>query len=171
MKYILSSVGLIFSLLCVAQAELTPEEQAFQDSINQLNAANAATAEAQEAYNRGIAFFKKNKMNEAVKEFSKAIAGDSKFEAAYLNLVALILEGEAGIVEEMNSLGNSRKDNARYEVLKKERESLYKDCVPILRGLITATKNEEAMRTLMNIYGTLGENEGYKEMKALLGEN
>lgn len=100
--------------------------------------------------------------------YEKAIALDPNFEAAYLNLVALILEGEAAVVEEMNSLGTSRKDNARYEVLKSEREALYKECVPILKGLIAVSNNEEAIKTLMNIYGTLGENQGYTEMKALL---
>ena len=90
-----------------------------------------------------------------------------KFESAYLNLVSLILEGESAIVDEMNSLGTSRSDNARYEALKKSRESLYKECVPILRELIAKVGNQEAIKTLMNIYGTLGDTEGYKEMKAL----
>ena len=35
------------------------------------------------------------------------------------------------IVEEMNSLGTSSKDNAKYDALKLEREKLYKECVPI----------------------------------------
>lgn len=145
------------------------EKEKFKELINQAITKDPTNANLY--FNLGVVNNDLGDKAAARSFYEKAIELDSKFEAAYLNLVALILEGEAGIVEEMNSLGNSRKDNARYEVLKKERESLYKDCVPILRGLITATKNEEAMRTLMNIYGTLGENEGYKEMKALLGEN
>ena len=35
----------------------------------------------------------------------------------------------------MNSLGTSRKDNARYDILKSEREDLYRECVPILKNL------------------------------------
>lgn len=105
---------------------------------------------------------------EAARSFyEKAIALDPKFESAYLNLVSLILEGESAIVEEMNSLGTSRADNARYKVLKKSRESLYTECIPILRGLVEKVRNQEAIKTLMNIYGTLGDTEGYKEMKAL----
>jgi tetratricopeptide (TPR) repeat protein len=101
--------------------------------------------------------------------YQKAIELDPNFEASYLNLVALILEGEAAIVEEMNSLGTSRKDNMRYDELKKVREGLYKECIPILKGLITVSSdNEEAIKTLMNIYGTLGDNQGYMEMKKLL---
>ena len=86
MKKILFSIAAIFiGVSSWAQVELTPEEQAFQDSINVVNAANAATAESQEAYNSGIALFGQNKMKEAVASFDKAIAGDPKFEAAYYN--------------------------------------------------------------------------------------
>ncbi len=85
-----------------------------------------------------------------------------------MNLVALILEGEERIVEEMNSLGTSSADNAKYDALKLDREELYRECVPILKALTELGDNEDAIKTLMNIYGTLGDNEGYKEMKALL---
>ena len=100
--------------------------------------------------------------------YEKAIEIDPEYENAYLNLVALILEGEQTIVEQMNSLGTSAADNTKYDALKLDRENLYKECVPILRSLIQIGENEDAIKTLMNIYGTLGDNEGYKEMKALL---
>jgi tetratricopeptide (TPR) repeat protein len=102
--------------------------------------------------------------------YEKAIEIDPNYQDAYLNLVALILEGELKIVEEMNSLGTSSKDNATYDLLKLEREKLYKQCVPILKKLIDIEKNENAIKNLMNIYGTLGDNEGFKQMKALLSE-
>ena len=100
--------------------------------------------------------------------YEKAIEIDPNYENAYLNLVALILEGEQTIVEQMNSLGTSASDNAKYDALKSDREELYKECVPILKSLIGIGENENAIKTLMNIYGTLGDNEGYKQMKALL---
>lgn len=102
--------------------------------------------------------------------YEKAIEIDPDYENAYLNLVALILEGEQTIVEQMNSLGTSAADNAKYDALKLDRENLYKECVPILKSLIQIGENEDAIKTLMNIYGTLGDNEGYKEMKALLNK-
>ena len=56
-----------------------------------------------------------------------------------------------------------------YETLKNDRENLYRECVPILENLIEINnQNEEAIKTLMNIYGTLGDNEGFKKMKALV---
>ena len=101
--------------------------------------------------------------------YEKSIELDPSMESAYLNLVALILEDESSIVEEMNSLGNSRADNARYDVLKAKRESVYLECVPILKKLISVnSSNIEAIRTLKNIYGTIGDNEGFMDMKKLL---
>jgi hypothetical protein len=34
--------------------------------------------------------------------------------------------------------------------------------------LINLNKNQDAVKTLMNIYGTLGDTDGFKKMKALL---
>ena len=75
--------------------------------------------------------------DKALREYyEKAIEVDPSMENAYLNLVALILENESTIVEQMNNLGNSRADNLKYDELKKERETLYKECVPVLKQLI-----------------------------------
>ena len=119
-------------------------------------------------YNLAVVTSDLGDKNSAREYYEKAIEIDPNYQNAYLNLVALILEGEQQIVEEMNSLGTSSKDNARYDTLKLEREKLYQECVPILKKLIDLEKNEDAIKTLMNIYGTLGNNEGFKKMKALL---
>jgi len=107
--------------------------------------------------------------SESAREFyEKAIEIDPSYETAYFNLTSLILAGESTIVDEMNSLGTSRADNARYDTLKLNREALYLECVPFLNKLIDLNKNVEAIQTLMNIYGTIGDNEGFMKMKKLL---
>ena len=121
-------------------------------------------------YNLGVVTRDLGDLSLAREYYERAIELDPKLENAYLNLVALILEGETAIVEEMNNLGTSRSENARYDVLKKEREDLYRECIPILVNIINIDKNKEAIRTLMNIYGTLGDTSGFKSMKALLEE-
>ena len=118
--------------------------------------------------NLGVVNAQRGNAEEARTYYEKSIELNPESEAGYLNLVSLILEGESKIVEEMNSLGNSRADNARYEVLKTSREDVYKECVPILEKLIVVSQNQEAIKTLMNIYGTLGDNEGFMKMKALV---
>ena len=100
--------------------------------------------------------------------YEKAIELDSSMSNAYLNLVALILKDEAAIVEQMNSLTNSRADNVKYDKLKKKREDIYIECVPILKNLIALDDtNLDAIKTLKNIYGTIGDNDGFKAMKEL----
>ena len=121
-------------------------------------------------FNLGVVNAQRGMKDNAKGYYEKAIELDPNYESGYLNLVSLILEGESVIVEEMNSLGNSRADNARYDVLKVERENLYRECVPILEQLVEINNNQEAIKTLMNIYGTLGDNEGFMKMKALVVE-
>lgn len=119
-------------------------------------------------FNLGVVNAQKGMTEEAKNYYQKTIELDPNYESGYLNLVSLILEAESAIVEEMNSLGNSRADNARYDTLKADRENLYRECVPILVKLVELNKNQEAVKTLMNIYGTLGDNEGFMKMKALV---
>ena len=119
-------------------------------------------------YNLGVVSAELGEKEVAISYYQTSIDLDPSNENSYLNLVALILEGEEDIVSEMNSLGTSRADNMKYDELKESRENLYKQTVPILKDLIDINNNIEAIRTLMNIYGTIGDNSGYMEMKNLL---
>ncbi len=121
-------------------------------------------------YNLGVVSADLGEKDVAIEYYNKSIELDPTSENSYLNLVALILDGEASIIEEMNSLGTSRSDNVRYDELKELRENLYLQCVPILKQLVDLNKNIEGVRTLMNIFGTLGDNQGYMEMKNLLDQ-
>ena len=118
-------------------------------------------------YNLGVVSADLGEDDAANEYYKKSIELDPSNEDSYLNMVAVILQGEESIVDEMNSLGTSRSDNIRYDELKKIREDLYLQCVPILKDLVDLNQNIEAVRTLMNIYGTLGDNQGYMEMKNL----
>lgn len=119
-------------------------------------------------YNLGVVSAELGEKDVAISYYQTSIDLDPSNENSYLNLVALILDGEEEIVSEMNSLGTSRADNMKYDELKESRENLYKQTVPILKDLININNNIEAIRTLMNIYGTIGDNSGYMEMKNLL---
>ena len=121
-------------------------------------------------YNLGVVSGELGEKESARTYYEKSIELDPTNENSYLNLVALILDAEQEIVNEMNSLGTSKSDNERYDELKITREELYKECVPILKDLIAISNDIEAIRTLMNIYGTLGDNPGYMEMKNLLDQ-
>ena len=121
-------------------------------------------------YNLGVVSSELGEKKDAENYYKKAIELDPKMQNAYLNLVSLILEQENTIVEEMNSLGTSRAENKKYDELKLKRESIYMDCIPILLKLIEidSKNNLEAIQTLKNIYATVGDTEGFAEMKELL---
>tara|TARA_B100001564_G_scaffold340138_1_gene333540 strand:+ start:483 stop:1724 length:1242 start_codon:yes stop_codon:yes gene_type:complete len=123
-------------------------------------------------YNLGVVSSELGEKKDAENYYNKAIELDPKMQNAYLNIVSLILEQENTIVEEMNSLGTSRAENKKYDELKLKRESIYMECVPILQKLIEidSKSNLEAIQTLKNIYATVGDTEGFSEMKALLDE-
>ena len=142
------------------------EKSKFQDLMNEAIAQDPNNANLY--YNLAVVTSDLGEKEAARGYYQKAIELDPAYENAYMNLVALILEQEQEIVEQMNSLGTSAADNAKYDALKTDREELYKECVPILKSLIEIGANQDAVKTLMNIYGTLGDNEGYKEMKGLL---
>ena len=82
-------------------------------------------------YNLGVISYEQGEDDSALEYYKKAIEFKPDYVDAYLNLVAVILDGEQSIVDEMNNLGTSKKDNIRYDELKVERENLYKECIPV----------------------------------------
>jgi len=122
-------------------------------------------------YNLGVIYAEQGELELSKEKYQKAIELIPDYVDAYLNLVSIILEDEVAIVEEMNSLGNSKKDNLRYDELKNDRENLYRECVPLLEELLKVSpENIDALNTLKNIYGVLGENEAFMQVKAKMEE-
>ena len=122
-------------------------------------------------YNLGVISSEQGENDSALEYYKKAIEFKPDYVDAYLNLVAVILDGEQSIVDDMNNLGTSKKDNIRYDELKVERENLYKECIPFLEKLIEVSpSNIDALNTLKNIYGVLGENEKFKDVSAKINE-
>ena len=118
-------------------------------------------------YNLGVIYAEQGELELSKEKYQKAIELIPDYVDAYLNLVSIILEDEVAIVDEMNSLGNSKKDNLRYDELKNDRENLYRECVPLLEELLKVSpENIDALNTLKNIYGVLGENEAFMQVKA-----
>ena len=118
-------------------------------------------------YNLGVAAIKTNDYKQAEDYYLKAIELNPKYGDAYYNISILKIEADAKIVEEMNGLGNTPKDNARYNVLKGEREKIFKDALPYLEKAVELNdSNEEAKRTLLNIYSMLDMTDKYKALKA-----
>ncbi|MBR9914416.1 MAG: tetratricopeptide repeat protein [Algicola sp.] len=118
-------------------------------------------------YNLGVISAEAGQDEAAKKYYEKAIALDPSYADAYNNMAVLILGGEKAIVEEMNSLGTSAKDNKRYDELREDRNDLYMSAIPFLEtALKLRPKNIQAAQTLMNIYSATSQTDKFKAMKA-----
>jgi tetratricopeptide (TPR) repeat protein len=120
-------------------------------------------------FNLGVITAEQGNRTDARSYYERAIELDPSYDASYLNLAALILNGETELVDQMNSLGTSRVDNVKYEKLQKQRESLFLEAVPVLQKLIDVDPtNTEALTTLKNIFGTVGDVDNFKKVKEKL---
>jgi len=120
-------------------------------------------------FNLGVITAEQGNRTDARSYYERAIELDPSYDASYLNLAALILNGETELVDQMNSLGTSRTDNVKYEKLQKQRESLFLEAVPVLQKLIDIDPtNTEALTTLKNIFGTVGDVDNFKKVKEKL---
>ncbi len=116
-------------------------------------------------YNLGVVSGQSGNLVAAKTYYLKAIELNPEMENAYINLATVLLDGEKSIVEEMNKLGNSAKDNLRYDELKAKRAEVFKSTVPYLsKALELNPTNSDAGLTLANIYVVLGK---LTEAKAL----
>lgn len=122
---------------------------------------------AQLQYNLGVLSADAGDTEAAKKYYDKTIQLKPDYVDAYIASAALVLTKEKSLIEEMNGLGTSAKDNKRYDELVEVRKTIYKEAIPYLeKALNYDSNNINAAKTLMNIYSVLGETEKHKEMKA-----
>lgn len=137
----------------------------FKKLLEQATQMDPNNAELQ--YNLGVLSAEAGDAIAAKKYYDKTIELKPEYVNAYINSAALVLEKEKVLIDEMNGLGTSTKDNKRYDELVEVRKTIYKDAIPYLeKALSYEPNNESAAKTLMNIYSILGETEKHKEMKA-----
>ncbi|WP_456315664.1 tetratricopeptide repeat protein [Pseudomonas shirazensis] len=120
-------------------------------------------------FNLGVISANAKSPEDAEKYYLKAIEINPNYTNAYLNLAALKLEAEKPIIDEMNKLGTSAKDMKRYDVLKAQRESVFKGVIPYLKKANELDpKNEDVSKTLLGVYKALEMTAEAKALKATM---
>lgn len=122
-------------------------------------------------YNIGVINMEQGNLEEARKAYLKALEVDPKYVNAQLNLSTSYVNEGNSLIDEMNTLGNSRADNARFDELKQKKEDLFIKGSKILEEALKLNPgNESVLAQLKNLYGALGDNENFMRIKKLIGE-
>jgi tetratricopeptide (TPR) repeat protein len=122
-------------------------------------------------YNLGVIASESDHPEEAMGYYNRAIELDPNYVNAYINSAALVLNKEQALIEEMNGLGTSKKDDLRYDELRIMRQDVYKEAIPYLvKAIEIDPKNLSAVKTLHNIYGVTGDKEKHDALQKTLDE-
>ena len=124
--------GLIFEEVNYYLAQNNNEELL----ISLESAINAAPDNKILHFAKGSALSSLKKYDEAKKAYLSAIAIDKDYFDAYNNLGSLYLDQAAPLIDKMNNLGLSQADQKKYNILKSQRNSFYKQAQPYLEEAV-----------------------------------
>jgi tetratricopeptide (TPR) repeat protein len=120
-------------------------------------------------FNLGVISYNNKELVDAEKYYLRAIEIDPKYGNAYLNLAILKLDAEKVLIDKMNKLGTSTAETKKYDVLKKQREEVYKNAIPYLEKVTELDpENVEAIKTLIGVYNALEMTDKSKPLKEKL---
>lgn len=153
--------------LIISEADLylkTNDMETYKRLINEALQKNPKNADL--FFNLGVVTTSTNP-EEAAKHYQKALEIDPNYVNAMINLGILIISDEQKIVNEMNSLGNSTKDNQRYDQLKKKRDDMFNKALPYFeKAHAVKPDNQDVIGMLASIYQAMDRTEDYNRMKA-----
>ena len=109
-------------------------------------------------YNAAVASAENMDIERSKKLYKKTLEIDPNYINAKVNLAILLLDQDKAINDEMNVLGESAMDDARYEELKRTRISLYNEVLPYLESIVESQAQNKNMADKLNkIYQFLGQ--------------
>lgn len=122
-------------------------------------------------YNIGVINMEQGNLEAARDAYKRALEINPGYVNAQLNLSTTYVNEGNSMIDEMNKLGNSKADIAKYDVLKKKKDSLFMEGATVLEDALKMNPDNQGILTqLKNIYGALGDNENFMRLKKLLGE-
>ena len=122
-------------------------------------------------YNIGVINMEQGDLEAARTAYRKALEINPAYTNAQLNLSTTYVNEGNALIDEMNALGNSREDVAKYEELKQKKDDLFIEGATVLEDALKSNPDNQGILTqLKNIYGALGDTENFMRIKGLLGE-
>ncbi|HET8735960.1 MAG TPA: tetratricopeptide repeat protein [Pricia sp.] len=126
-------------------------------------------------YNIGVINMEQGNIEAAREAYKKTLEIDPSYTNAQLNLSTTYVNEGNALIDEMNTLGNSQADIAKYDALRQKKDDLFKEGAMVLEdALKTNPGNQGILTQLKNIYGAMGDNENYmrikKELESAEGE-
>lgn len=116
-------------------------------------------------YNVGVMNMDQKNINEAIKNFEKAIELKPDYADAYNNIGAAIIEKAAPIIDEMNK---SLSDFKKYDKLQAQQFEIYKQALPYYeKAYSLSPKSINIVQTLMGLYENLDMPAKLNEIKAV----
>ena len=116
-------------------------------------------------YNVGVMNMDQQNIDEAIRNFKKAIELKPDYADAYNNIGAAIIDKTKPIIEEMNK---SLSDFKKYDKLQAQQFEIYKEALPYYEKAYFYNKtNISTMQTLMGLYENLDMQDKLKEVKAV----
>lgn len=123
-------------------------------------------------YNVGVIKMKNGDLS-ARDSFKKALAINPGMADAVLNISTSYIDEGNALIQQMNALGTSAADNAKYDTLKAKKEGLFAEGAKVLEGYIGANPNAKNLgiyQQLQNIYRAIGEIAKAKALDAKITE-
>lgn len=122
-------------------------------------------------YNVAVISSEQGNIEEARDNYKKALEINPSYTNAFLNLSTTYVNEGNSFIDEMNSLGNSRADIARYDEIKAKKDSLFQAGADVLEEALKSNPDNQGVLTqLKNIYAAMGDNDNFMRIKKLLGE-
>lgn len=115
-------------------------------------------------FNLGVVNYNQDKIEEAQGYYKKAIELDPTYRDAYLNLGLSILNKRVAIVEEMNK---SLNDFDKYDALEQKQKDVCNEALPYLIKADSLKRTLNTVKTILNIYDTIENDEKSDEYRAL----
>lgn len=134
-------------------------EEKYKEILQEVAKKNPENEQIQ--YRLGISAMEAGERKKAMKYFKNTVKIEPKLRGAYVNMAVTTLNQEKELLDQMNDLGMSDEDNAKYDKLQEKRNQVFKDAIPYLTKAIKLDpeKSAQEIKQLKNLYQQLGEDE------------